>query len=135
MNPTCPNLSCSKYGKRLRSQVILFGVQKNGTPRYKCKTCDKTFSKNKHSAFFYKHMTREELVKVCRMLAQKMSFRSISRKMKRHPDTIRGLASRISSRYHVFKDYFTKDLKLSEKEAKSMFEAVKKRKRAPVKNL
>jgi len=124
----CPNKECSKYNKRFRGNIIKFGTQKNGNPRYKCTTCGKTFAKTKNTPLFYKHLKKEEVVQICRMLAKKMSFRKISRKTNRHLDTIRGVVDSISDNYYKLKDYFSKDLKLSKKESKDMIEFIKHKK-------
>lgn len=125
---SCKNPKCPDYGKHWRGNVIKFGTQRNGTQRYKCQTCGKTFAKTKNTIQFHKHLKKEEVIEICKMLAKKMSFRKISRKTHRHLDTIRGVVDRISDNYYKLKDYFTKDLKLTKKESKAMIEYIRHKK-------
>lgn len=125
---SCPNEDCSKYGKLFRGNIIKFGTQKNGSPRYKCTACGKTFGKTRNTMLFNKHLKKEELVQICRLLAQKMSFRKISRKTNKHLDTIRSVADRIGMNYNKMKSYFKDELKLKEHEINSMITHIKTKK-------
>lgn len=124
----CPNENCSKYDKHFRGNIIKFGTQKNGSPRYKCTACGKTFGKTRDTILFNKHLTKEELIQICRLLAQKMSFRKISRKTNKHLDTIRNVAHKIGANYAKMKNYFKDDLELEESEVNAMITHIKTKK-------
>ncbi|MCF7871488.1 hypothetical protein K9L97_00455 [Candidatus Woesearchaeota archaeon] len=125
---TCPNKKCSKYKKHLRGNIIKYGTQKNGVPRYKCSECKKTFTKINNVRKNMK-ISREEFIHICKLMAQKMSFRKISRKTGKHLDTIRGVANRITENYRKMRDYFKDDLKMEEQEVESMWSHIKKKKK------
>ena len=125
---SCPNKKCSKYKKHLRGNIIKFGKQKNGSPRYKCMECAKTFTKTSKLRKNMK-MSREEFMHICKLMAQKMSFRKISQRTGKHLDTIRGVASRIANNYRKMKNYFKDDLKMKDEEVESMWSHIKKKKK------
>jgi len=112
----------------MRGNIIQYGVQKNGTVRFKCTSCGKTFTKTHNTIYFHKHVTKDELKVMCRLLAKKMSFRGIARTTNRHLDTVRGMFHNIRENFDKLKDYFLKDLELSKEEVKVMSEYLKKKK-------
>lgn len=117
---TCQNPICSRFSKYVRGNLIYFGKQKNGNQRYKCTTCNKTFSQTKNTFRFYSHFSRREIIDVCRMLGNKMSYRSIARKTNKHLDTIRSLNRRIRENMSDFrKDLSTKEFRALRKRVKS----------------
>ncbi|MCF7866890.1 hypothetical protein K9L67_06145 [Candidatus Woesearchaeota archaeon] len=125
---SCINKECSKYKKHLRGNVIKFGKQKNGVPRFKCVMCGKTFTKTNKIRKNMK-ISKEEFVNICRLMARKMSFRKISQKTGKHLDTIRGVADRIANNYRKMKNYFKEDLKMEDHEVESMWDHIKKKKK------
>ncbi|PIN81371.1 hypothetical protein COV13_01495 [Candidatus Woesearchaeota archaeon CG10_big_fil_rev_8_21_14_0_10_32_9] len=124
----CSNESCEFYKKKMRGNIIQYGVQKNGTVRFKCTSCGKTFTKTRSTIYFYKHITKDELKVMCKLLAKKMSFRGIARKTNRHLDTVRGMFRTVNENFDKLKNYFLKDLDLSKEEVNSMSEHLKKKK-------
>lgn len=126
---TCPNKKCEYYGKFIRGNIILFGKQKNNSQRYKCTSCNKTFSDNTDSPNFYTHITKEELKQISMMLAQKMSYRKIAKATNRHLDTIRSMSRRMIKNSSKFKKYLIKELKMSPKQVKNTWNSLKQRTR------
>lgn len=77
--------------------------------------------------FFRKHLSKDELIAICKMFANKMSYRAVARTTNRHLDTIRDVGHKISNNFHKFQDYFHKDLRLSRKETRAMRAHLKKK--------
>ena len=126
---TCPNKKCSYYAKFIRGNIILFGKQKNDSQRYKCTSCNKTFSDRTDTPYFYTHLNKEELKQICFMLSEKMSYRKIAKITHRHLDTIRSMSTRMTKNSAKFKKYMIKELKMSPKTVKKTWASLKERTR------
>ena len=126
---TCPNPDCRLHKKEGKN-IIKKGVQKNGTQRYQCTCCKKTFSETKDTPFFRKHLKKEEIIRICKLFSERNSFRGIARATDHHLDTIRGLATTIAKYCKDFNNYFIKDLGLDPIEVDEMWSFVKKNKKS-----
>lgn len=128
LDVTCPNSSCRHQGKRGVRTIIRFGKQANGTQRYRCTTCLRTFPRTANTPFFHKHLPKQEIIRICKMLAEKTPFRGIARQTDHHLDTIRSITQVIAKHCQKFNDYFIKELKLTPIEVDEMWSYVKKKK-------
>jgi transposase-like protein len=129
LDVACPNLHCRSFGKVGLRNVIRKGKQLNGAIRYQCTDCKRTFGRTMNTPFFHKHLKKSEIVRICKMLSEKMSFRSIARVTGRHLDTIRGVADAVAKHCKKYNEFFVKDLGLSPIEVDEMWSFVKKKKR------
>lgn len=129
LDVACPNQSCRCYGKIGLLNVIRKGKQSNGTIRYQCTECKRTFARTVNTPFFHKHLPKKEIIQICKMLAEKTPFRGIARQTEHHLDTIRSIASAIAQHCKKFNDYFIKELKLTPVEIDEMWSFVKKKKK------
>ena len=125
----CLNKSCSDYEKKGLRNIIRFGKQANGTQRYRCTTCWKTFPRTSGTPFFWKHLPKKEITNICKMLAEKIPFRGIARQTNHHLDTIRSIADAVAKYCKKFNEYFIVELKLTPIEVDEMWSFVKKKKR------
>lgn len=125
----CPNAECGYYNKIGLKNVIRKGEQRNGTKRYQCTVCKRTFARTINTPFFHKHLKKKEIIGICKLLAEKNGYRSISRVTEHHLDTIRSIASAIAEHCKKFNEYFVKELKLTPIEVDEMWSFVKKKKR------
>lgn len=129
LDVACPNSVCRAFGKIGLRNVIRFGVQANGTQRYRCTDCRRTFARTVNTPFFHKHLSKDEIIRICKLLAEKISFRGIARATGHHLDTIRAIADAIAKHCKKFNDYFVTELKLSPVEVDEMWSFVKKKKK------
>ena len=125
----CPNKECMAYNKIGLRNIIRKGKQNNGTRRYQCTDCRKTFSRTRNTPFFHKHLKKKEIILICKMLSEKTSFRAIARITEHHRDTICSLADSIAKHCKKFNNYFVKELKLTPIEVDEMWSFVKKKKK------
>ncbi len=117
---------CNKIG---RKNVIRFGQQPNGTQRYRCVDCGRTFARTINTPFFRKHLKKKEITEICKLLAEKNGFRSIARVRGHHLDTIRAVAGVVAQHCKKFNEYFITELKLTPVEVDEMWSFVKKKKK------
>jgi transposase-like protein len=133
LDVACPNNNCRAYNKLGLRNIIRFGKQANGTQRYRCNDCKRTFARTINTPFFHKHLKKKDIINICKMLSEKTSFRAIARITEHHLDTIRSIADSVAKHCKKFNEYFIKDLKLTPIEVDEMWSFVKKNKRT-VKN-
>ena len=125
----CPNKDCRAFNKFGLLNIIRKGKQQNGTLRYQCTDCKRTFARTINTPFFHKHLSKKEIIHICKLLSEKTSFRAIARITDHHLDTIRSIASAIAQHCKKFNDYFVTDLNLTPIEVDEMWSFVKKKKK------
>jgi len=129
LDVSCPNKECRAYNKVGLKNIIRFGTQANGTQRYRCTNCGRTFARTINTPFFHKHLKKKEIIRICKLLSENISFRGIARATDHHLDTIRAIADAIAKHCKKFNDYFIKELKLTPIEVDEMWSFVKKKKK------
>ena len=126
LDVACPKSSCRDYKKVGLRNIIRYGRQPNDTQKYKCTTCGRSFTRTVNTPFFHKYLKKKEIIQICKMLAEKTSFRAIARITNHHLDTIRSIATAIAKHCKKFNDYFITELKLTPIEVDEMWSFVKK---------
>ena len=61
----CPNKVCTDYGKlqgEHQHNIIRFGKTKAGRQRFKCKTCNSTFTETKDTIFYRRRTPEDEII-------------------------------------------------------------------------
>jgi transposase-like protein len=129
LDVACPNKNCRAQKKIDLWNIIRFGSQPNGTQRYRCTDCKRTFARTLNTPFFRKHLKKKEIIRICKLLSEKTSFRAIARATNHHLDTIRSIASAIAEHCKKFNDYFITELNLTPIEVDEMWSFVKKKKK------
>ena len=104
LDVACPNKHCKTYNKVGLRNIVRNGFQSNGTQKYKCTECGRNLVRTINTPFFHKHLSKKEIIRICKMLAEKTSFRAIARITNHHLDTIRSIASAIAEHCKKFND-------------------------------
>ena len=125
----CPNANCTCFNKFGLRNIIRFGKQANGTQRYRCVECKRTFARTLGTPFFHKHLKKNQIITICKHLAEKNGFRAIARITGHHLDTVRDVATKVAQHSKKFNDYFIVELKLTPIEVDEMWSFVKKKKK------
>ena len=129
LDVACPNPDCRCYSRVGLRNIVRNGFQPNGTQKYKCTDCGRNLVRTFNTPFFHKHLKKEEIIRICRLLAERISFRGIARITGHHLDTIRGITDAVAKHCKKFNDYFIKELKLTPVEVDEMWSFVKKKKK------
>ena len=129
LDVACPNKHCKAYNKVGLRNIVRNGFQSNGTQKYKCTECYRNLVRTINTPFFHKHLSKKEIIRICKMLAEKTSFRAIARITNHHLDTIRSIASAVAEHCKKFNDYFITELNLTPIEVDEMWSYVKKKKK------
>ena len=125
----CPNQKCRCFNKIGLRNIIRKGKQKNGTIRYQCTDCKRTFARTINTPFFHKHLSKKEIIYICKLLSEKTSFRAIARITNHHRDTICSIANEVARHCKKFNEFFITELKLTPIEVDEMWSFVKKKKK------
>lgn len=126
---TCPNKVCSHYRKEEGKDIIKKGKNRAGHRQYYCFNCRSYFVETKETPLYHKHLSENEIIRICKLLVEKNGIRSIERITGHHRDTIGNLLSDLA--YHADKvnNYLLNDVELSEFEVDEMWTFIKKSKR------
>lgn len=87
----CPNQSCSEYGKVGNGEVVnlqRFGKTRKGVQRYRCKSCQKTFTETYGTIFYGKRTPEHEIVETLALVAEGNRLSTLSRVKGHKEDTI-----------------------------------------------
>jgi transposase-like protein len=68
-NKFCDNKKCPDYRQTNNDNIIGFGHSPNGVQRYRCKTCEVTFTETKGTIFYGRHTPRKDILEALAMLA------------------------------------------------------------------
>jgi transposase-like protein len=87
----CPDETCPNYGKLQGAQqqnIIKFGKTDAGRQRYKCKTCDGTFTETKGTLFYRRRTPEDEILNALAQIAEGNRISSVARTTNHKEDTI-----------------------------------------------
>jgi transposase-like protein len=87
----CPSKTCPDYGKRQSVQqhnIIKYGKTKIGRQRYKCNTCDATFTETKETIFYRRRTSEDEIIETLALIAEGNRISSLARAKGHKEDTI-----------------------------------------------
>lgn len=84
----CPNAACGDYQRVESGNLIRFGYTKNGTQRFRCKTCRRTFTETKGTLFYRKQTPHKDILETLALLAEGVRISSITRTKGIKEDTI-----------------------------------------------
>jgi transposase-like protein len=87
----CPNEACADYGKRQsksQTKIIKFGKTDAGRQRYKCNSCESTFTETKGTIFYRRRTSEEEIIETLALLAEGSRISSLARVKGYKEDTI-----------------------------------------------
>jgi transposase-like protein len=129
LDVACPNRNCRTYYQVGLLNIIRFGLQPNGTQRYRCTDCGRTFARTINTPFFHKHLSKKEIITISKLFVEKSSFRGVARATGHHLDTIRSLASDVAEHCEAVTEFLLHDVKLGVHEIDEFWNFVKKNKR------
>ena len=129
LDVACPNKDCRAYNKVGLRNIVRNGKQPNGTQKYKCTECGRNIVRTINTPFFRKHLKKKEIIRICKLFVEKLSFRAIARVTNHHLDTIANLARDIAEHCEAVTDWLLQDVGLSPIEVDEMWSYIKKNKK------
>lgn len=94
---TCQNPDCSHFNKEKGKDIIKKGTNRMGHQQYYCFRCGSYFVETKGTPLYHKHLSENEIVRVCQLLVEKNGVRSIERITGHHRDTVGRLLEDLAS--------------------------------------
>ncbi len=84
----CPKPDCSEYGELDKRNIIKFGKTQAGRQRYRCHSCEGTFTETKGTIFYRKRTPDREIVEALALIAEGSRVSSVARVKGHKEDTI-----------------------------------------------
>lgn len=123
---TCPNPRCKYYHKEEGKNIIKKGKNRASHQRYLCLRCNTYFVETSDTPLYHKHLSEEEINKICKLLVEKNGIRSIERITGHHRDTIGRLLEDMAEHAEEMNNYLIKNLELTPFECDELWSTVKK---------
>ena len=125
----CQNPNCDFYLREEGKDIIKRGKYRTGHQRYYCKHCSTFFMETKGSPLYRKHLSKEQIITICKHLVEKNGIRSIERITGHHRDTIGHLLEDLAEHAEMINELLIVEVDLDEFELDEMWTFVKKNKR------
>src|SRR3990172_5708021 len=110
----CPNEQCELYGEVEAAQLIRFGKTQNGTQRYRCKGCGRTFTETHGTVFYRRQATRETILETLALLAEGVRISSMARTKGIKEDTILDWLRAAARQAEAIEEALLKDYRISQ---------------------
>ncbi|TAL53134.1 MAG: IS1 family transposase [Nanoarchaeota archaeon] len=129
LDVSCPNASCSLFGKKGMKNIVKSGFKENGMRNYKCTVCGRQFVRTAGTIFYRSRIKRKEAKQIPNLLVEKNGIRSVGRVIERNRNTILRFTDRLAGKCKQVNEFLLKDVKLSPMEIDELWTFVKKNKR------
>jgi transposase-like protein len=123
---TCQNPRCKYFLKEKGKEIIKRGKNRAGHQIYKCLHCGKTFSETKPTPLYHKHLSEQEIIRICKLLAERNGIRAIERITGHHRDTIGILLEDLAEHAELVNQTLLRNLGLSQYEMDEFWTTIKK---------
>jgi len=100
-----------------------------GHQQYYCNHCRKWFVETSNTPLYHKHLSKSEIINICKHLVEKNGIRSIERITGHHRDTIGRLIEDLALHAEKVNSILLQDVKLEQFEVDEMWTFVKKNKK------
>ena len=125
----CQNPNCDYHLKETGKNIIKRGKYRTGHQRYLCKHCTTFFMETKGGPLYRKHLTKNEIINLCKLVVEKNGIRSMERITGHHRDTIGRLLDDLAKHASTVNELLLNEVKLSPFETDEFWTFVKKNKR------
>lgn len=126
---TCQNPACRFYLKEEGKDIVKRGKNHAGHQQYFCNHCSKWFVETTNTPLYHKHLSKDEIINICKHLVEKNGIRSIERLTGHHRDTISRLLEDLAEHAAVVNGFLMQELELTPIECDELWSFVKKNKR------
>ena len=126
---TCQNPNCEHYLIDEEKDIIRRGKNRAGHQQYYCNYCQSCFVETANTPLQHKHLSKDEIIQICKLIVEKNGIRSIERITGHHKDTIGRLLDDLAIHAEYVNDFLINDIKLRQFEVDEMWTTVKKQKK------
>ena len=125
----CQNEKCRFYLKEEGKDIVKRGKYRTGHQRYYCHHCKTFFMETKGTPLYRKHLSKSEIINICKHLVEKNGIRSIERITGHHRDTISHLLEDLALHAEMVNDILLQEVELGQFEVDEMWTFIKKNKK------
>ncbi len=126
---TCQNPDCKYFLKEKGKDILKRGKNRAGHQRYYCNHCHKWFLETTNTPLYHKHLSKSEIIQICKHLVEKNGIRSIERITGHHRDTICRLLEDLAVHAEFVNNILLNEVKLGQFEVDEMWTTIKKNRR------
>lgn len=126
---TCQNWKCRYFLKERGKDIVKRGKNRAGHQQYYCNHCCTWFVETANTPLYWKHLSEDEIISICKHLVEKNGIRSIERITGHHRDTIGRLLEDLAEHAEQMNDYLIKNVGLTPFECDELWSMVKKNRR------
>ena len=105
------------------------GKNRAGHQQYYCNHCRTWFVETANTPLYHKHLSRKDIIQICKHLVEKNGIRSIERITGFHRDTIGRLLEELALHAEMVNDILLNEIKLGQFEVDEMWTTIKKNKK------
>ena len=127
---TCQNPNCKHYLIEDGKDIIKRGKNRAGHQQYYCNHCQSWFVETANTPLYHKHLPKDEIIQICKLLVEKNGIRSIERITNHHRDTIGHLLDDLAIHAEYVNDLLLNEINLGQFEVDEMWTTVKKNKKS-----
>ncbi len=120
----CDNRSCSDFGKTCHGNIQVHSAAER---RYRCRTCNQTFSFDRGTFFETLRTDRQKLLDAVAMLVERNSLRAIGRVKYCKPHTVLHWLDVAGQHAAAMSQLLVRDLHLTQVQIDELYTFVKKR--------
>ena len=126
---TCQNHRCKYFLVEDGKDILKRGKNRAGHQQYYCNHCCTWFVETSNTPLYHKHLSKSEIIQICKHLVEKNGIRSIERITGHHRDTIGRLLEDMAYHAEMMNEFLLKDVKLGQFEVDELWSFIKKNKR------
>ncbi len=126
---TCQNPDCEYFLREKGKDILKRGKNRAGHQQYYCNHCCKWFVETANTPLYHKHLSKSEIINICKHLVEKNGIRSIERITGHHRDTIGKLIEDLALHAEMVNIILLQEVKLEQFEVDEMWTFVKKNKK------
>ena len=126
INVVCQNEKCRFHLKEEGKDIVKSGKYRTGHQRYFCHHCKTFFMETKGTPLYRKHLSKSEIINICKHLVEKNGIRSIERITGHHRDTISHLLEDLALHAEMVNSILLQEVKLEQFEVDEMWTFINK---------
>ncbi|MCZ7369988.1 MAG: IS1 family transposase, partial [Candidatus Methanoperedens sp.] len=100
----CQNPDCKYFSKEEGKDILKRGKNRAGHQQYYCNHCRTWFVETANTPLYHKHLSRKDIIQICKHLVEKNGIRSIERITGFHRDTIGRLLEELALHAEMVND-------------------------------
>jgi len=126
ITPTCQNKKCAYFEQEKGKDILKRGKNKAGHKRFFCNHCKTWFVETTNTPFYHKHLSKNEIIEICRYLNRGKGIRQIESLTHHHRDTIGHLMDDLAIHAPYVNDFFINEVIISPLSVREMWINIKK---------